>query len=460
MKKINQLISIILLTYFLSCVKTDDFNIPKIDISEPEITANSNIKAVKSAHKQSGEEIYTFGDNDNSVIEGYVISSDEGGNFYKTLVIQDNYKNPDSGIEILIDLKSYFTKFNFGRKIFVKMSGLSISNNNGKFKIGYNIRNKMKEIPQSLIDAHIIRSIEFENIIPSQITFAEISDEMLDIYVQCENIQFKKEEIGKTYAGEEFDEFNGERILIQCDNLITAILSTSTFSDFKSNLISNKSGSIIAVLTKDFYAEKFVLVYNDLTNLKFNEEERCDPDFLNCATINTSGSKLLFFENFEEIKKTKDLDDLGWTNTNVYFGNEKFNKRSSQGNVSMQISAYDTNENPLEVWLITPGINLDNSINEILTFDTKASFDTGSVLSAWVSTDFIGNIDAATWQQLDVNISVGPRSDFENKYITSGEISLDCLDGDVSIAFKYLGADPGITTTYEIDNVLVIGFDF
>ncbi len=457
MKKINQILTAILLIFIVSCVQTDDFETLEIEIIDPNILVNSNIMAVKNALNQSAEAIYTFNTDDTSIIEGYVISSDEAGNFYKALIIQDNYENPSTGIEILIDLKAYYTKYNFGRKIFIKMAGLSMVNNEGKYKIGHLLKNKVEEIPESLLDNYIIRSTEIENIIPKQITLAQLNTNNVGTYIQINNLQFRNDEIGKTFAGETFDEFNGERVLIQCENQISTILSTSTFSDFKSNLISDKKGTLSAVFTKDFYAEKYVLVLNDLSSFDFTEEERCDPNFLICDSNISNGSKLLFFENFQEIKKTKDLEALGWTNTNAYLGNEKFNKRTSLGNVSMQISAYNSGENPLEAWLITPAINLDNSNNEILTFETKASYDNGTVLTAWASTNFNGNIGEATWQQLDVKISVGPGNTYVNDYISSGKVSLDCLDGDVFIAIKYLGGDSGISTTYDVDNFKIMG---
>ena len=440
-----------------SCVQIDDFEIPKISIEEFDILANTNILAAKNALDQSGEDIYTFRENDNTIIEGFVISSDAAGNFYKSLIVQDNYKNPTSGIEIMIDLRAYYTKYNYGRKVFIKMAGLSIVNNEGKYKIGYTLKNKVEEIPESLLNNFIIRSSIVENIEANQISLSDLNNDKIGTFIQIENIQFKNDEIGKTYAGEKFDRFNGERVLVQCENSINTILSTSSFSDFKSNIIPDKSGNLSAVLTKDFYAKKYILVLNDPSTIDFSEDNRCDPEFYNCEINNSVYTKILFFENFQEVKKTKDLEDLGWINKNVYLGNTKFKKRSSQGNVSMQISAFNTEENPLEVWLISPAIDLSNSSNEIVSFDTKASFDNGTILTVWVSTNFDGDIKNATWKQLDVKISVGPGNSYVNDFISSGLINLDCLKGKVNIAFKYLGGDPGVSTTYDLDNILIVG---
>ncbi len=449
--------SLLMITNLFSCVELDDFKVPEFEITEPQIKSNSDIRAIKNASNQAGQKIYTFKADDTSVIEAYVISSDEGGNFYKKMIIQDKNENPTSGIEVLIDLRAYFTKFNFGRKIYIKMAGLSVTNDDGKYIIGYNVRNEIEVIPEYLIDDFIVRSGTTENIISKPITLTDFNNEDIGIYIQLKDVQFRNDEIGKTYAGETYDEFDGERVLVQCDSRISTILSTSTFSDFKSNLIPAQRGDIQAVLTKDYYSEKYILVLNNLSSVDFVDEDRCDPEFLNCAGETNNSQQIIFYEDFENINKTKDLEELGWTNINMNFGKEKYKKSSFDGNNNMRISAYNSEENPLEVWLVSPAINFDNSEDEILTFDTKASYDNGTILTAWVSTDFSENIEKATWQQLDVKISVGPSSTYGTDYISSGKISLSCLSGKVYIALRYLGGDPGIGTTYDIDNFKILG---
>ncbi len=457
MKNLKTLIFTIILLSIISCVQTDDFDIPKIENEMPNIVSTTSIKALKSALDQSGEKMYTFKENESSIIEGFVISSDEAGNFYKALIIQDNFENPTIGIEIMIDQKALFTKYNFGRKIFIKLAGLSIFNERGKYKLGYLLKNNMEEIPSSKVNDFIIRSTETMEILPLKVEIDDFSDQLIGTYVQIENIQFKKDEIGRTYAGEPFDEFNGERIIEQCSSQWNAILSTSTYSDFKSNLISDKNGTINAVLTKDFYGEKFVLLLNDPSGIELLNTKRCDPEYLTCEGNLESDQNIIFYEDFDHMKNTKDLKEMGWLNHNVNFGNGKFKKRSKNGNVYMQISAYNSEEYFMEVWLITPKINLDKSSDEILTFKTRSSFETGTILTAWVSNNFDENIQNATWIQLDVGISKGSKGSENTDFISSGKVSLDCLQGNVHIAFKYQGSDPNKTTTYDIDHVLVVG---
>lgn len=445
----------ILSLLLISCVQTDDFEVPEVKTLELEVQTNTTIQAIKNAFEQSQKELFTFDAEDNSVMEGFVISSDEAGNFYKVLVIQDKSENATAGVELLIDTKSYFTKYNFGRKIQVKMAGLSMKNDQGKYKIGYNLKNDVVAIPETLLDDFIFRSTETATIIPKKIEISQLSKTDINTLLRLENMQFNHDEIGKTYAGEQFDEFNGERGLKQCANLLPITLSTSTYCDFKSNLISDKKGSLEAVFTKDFYGEKYVLVLNTPNSLNFQEDSRCDPSFYECDETILEGSNILFYEDFENVKNTAALEELGWTNTNINFGNEKFARRTVDGNAAVRISAYGTEESPLEAWLVTPPINLDDSTNEVFSFKNKATYDNGSILSVWVSTDFSGNIKEATWQQLEVKISVGPSSGFANEFISSGKISLNCLQGTVHIAVKYVGGDPGITTTYDLDHFLI-----
>ena len=449
--------NIILISTLFSCVPYDSFEVIKPEFDEPDISPNTDIIAVKHAYDQSGQKVYTFDESDASIIEVYVISSDEGGNFYKKMLVQDKNENPTSGIEVLIDLRAYYTRFNYGRKIYIKMAGLSISHDEGKYIIGYVSRNEVEGIPEYLIDDFIVRSGITMEIVPKQIKFGDFSNELIGMYVQLNDVQFRNDEIGKTYAGEVYDKFDGERVLVQCDNQIITILSTSTFSDFKSNLLPDKKGTLSAVFTKDYSSDKFILVLNNISFINFVEEDRCDPEFLFCDGNTDRGKELIFYEDFENISKTEDLEELGWRNINTNFGEEKYKKRAFGGNNTMRISAYNSEENPLEVWLITPHINLDNSVDEVLNFETKASFDEGTILSTWVSDDFEGNIAEATWQQLNVEISVGPGSGYGTDFTSSGNISLSCLNGNIHVAFKYTGGDPGIGTTYEIDNIIITG---
>ena len=443
------------LLFAISCNSNDDFEIPALEIAEPDIDANTSLFVIKNILDQSGKELYTFPTEDLSIVEAYVISSDEAGNFYKVLIIQDQPENPGAGISVLIDQKKYHSKFNFGRKIYVKLAGLSIQNRNGNYTLGILNRNELTHIPESLIDLFILRSSASEVIVPLEKNLNEIGENQINTYLKINNLQFSKDELGKTFAGEDFDLYQGERTLIQCNNLNTTTLSTSIYANFKSFLIPEEKGEIHAVFQKDFYGEKNIFVLNNPGGINFTVSERCDPNFYFCENPLEGSKDRLFFEDFENIKNNGELEDLGWVFENVNYGKEHWKRKLLDENTFMRISAYETKENPLEAWLISPPIDLDHSENEELSFETKASYDNGLLLTVWISTDFSESIQHAHWEQLDVAISVGPKNANNPDFTNSGKVNLHCLSGKVRIGFKYLGADPNQTTTYDLDQVLI-----
>ena len=111
-------------------------------------------------------------------------------------------------------------------------------------------------------------------------------------------------------------------------------------------------------------------------------------------------------------------------------------------------------------WLITPAINLDASTAEQLTFKTNVGYYNGDALSVYVSTDFTGNsadIGDATWLAVDATLPQGPTSGYGTTFTNSGPINVSCLEGNMYVAFKYLGSSTGITTTFQVDDVKVTG---
>jgi len=440
-----------------ACLPEENFKMPEYAPEETDIVPNSDIRSILESLEQSGEDLYTFGENENTIAAGFVVSSDAGGNFYKTLVLQDAPQNPGYGIAVRLENRAYHTKYSIGRKLFLILAGLSIAREKGSYYLGYRTLDRVGEIPASMIDSHLIRSEETATVVPELITMEEVDDQRLNTLVQMKELQFAKGELGRTFAGERFDAYNGERILEQCDNRNSIMVQTSTFSDFRSNLLPEGRFTLSGILTKDYYSERFSIVLNDPEQIRLTGGERCDPEYLHCGTGNLPGQHVIYLENFQELQNTSQLVSLGWINQNVLLGNGIFRKRSSGENTFLRISAYESGESLMDVWLISPEIDLDQSEEERLSFQTRATFAEGQVLSVWISNDFQGDIENAEWKLLDVRISGGSRDGSNEEFTHSGWTELHCLSGKIRIAFRYQGSDPGYTTTYDVDNVLIMG---
>lgn len=455
--KLNSLVVLLLsMVVFTACVEDDDFSAPNLTVTEPTLDGPiTDIDAVLGAYNQQGELITYDGEN-NLYMEGYVISSDEGGNFYKQLVLQDKPENPTAGVVLQLDVSPLFTRYEFGRKVYVNLKGLSVAEDNGVIQIGRAAGTSLERISEPMVNTAIIRSAEVATIVPKEVTIADFNNELESQYIRLTNVQFNRNDVlgedPKTFASEDADQFDGERTLESCTDGGSVILSTSTFSDFKSLLLPAGQGSVDAVLTRDFFDEFYTIYLNSPENLIFDDANRCDPDVLECAGT-SGGGAAIFSEDFEGFGS---YTAEGWTNVNISGTNTDWFISGFNNNDYSRISAFSSGNAEADVWLVTPTINLDATTGEELSFEVEAAYDTGTILSVYISTDFTGDPTTATWQLLDAAIPSGPSSGFGGLQVID-PVNISCIDGDVNIGFFYQGSDPTATTRYHIDNVEVTG---
>ncbi|WP_426432072.1 DUF5689 domain-containing protein [Winogradskyella sp. HB-48] len=467
--KINKLILLLIgLVVFNSCVEDDDFDTPNTSIVEPNIPETSKVQISALAGELSQEQgntsldyndedttySYTFNEND-LFMEGYVVSSDEGGNFFEEIIIQDNFENPTIGIKLLIDVNPLFVRYEPGRKVYVKLNGLSVGITNGVLTLGTLNGNEVDKIPSASESDIILRSSTIETLVPMPMDFSQFTNDKTNLYVQLQDVQFNRNIVGdnaQTYASEQSDEFDGERLLESCSAGTSVIFSTSTFADFKGLTLPAGRGSMNAILTKNFFGDAFNIVVNSPEDVSLDSAERCDPDFLEC-TGPSGGGSAIFSENFEGFAG---YAAEGWTNVNVSGGSTTWITGSFSGSTYAQISGFNSGADEIDVWLVTPGINMDNTDGEEISFDIQTNFDNGEILSVLVSTDFTGDPLTATWEILDANIPSGPASGF-GTFTGVGPINVSCVDGTAYFAFLYEGSDPSATTRYHVDNIVVTG---
>ena len=100
--KFHQTIAVLLFSILaFACLDDTTFSSPTIDCTAPEIVATNTIQQIK--------QLYQYGSaapiDDDLIIEGIVISTDEFGNTYKSLTLQDSWEDPTAGIKLAIDKK-------------------------------------------------------------------------------------------------------------------------------------------------------------------------------------------------------------------------------------------------------------------------------------------------------------------------------------------------------------------
>ena len=468
--KINKLLLLLIgLVVFTGCVGDDDFNTPNLSIVEPNILDSEKVQisavAGELAQAQGGGSLdytnqnvtysYTFNDN-NLFMEGYVISSDEGGNFFKEVIIQDKAENPTIGIKLLVDVTPLFVRYEAGRKVFIKLNGLSVGISNGVLTLGVLDGNRIGRISPAVENEYILRSAEKATIVPLPMEFSDFTNSKTNLFVALQDVQFNRNQVlgnnPLSYASEGFDQFDGERTLETCASGSSVIFSTSTFADFKGLTLPSGRGSINAILAKNFFGDAFNININSPEDINFDSTERCDPEFLEC-TGPSGGGSVIFEENFEGFGT---YTSEGWDNINISGTSTDWFISSFSGNFYSRISAFNSSNSEADVWLVTPPINLDNTTGEQLSFDLESAFDNGTILSVYVSTDYAGDPTTATWQILDATIPVGPSGGFGGLQPV-GPINISCVEGAAVFGFFYEGSDPGATTRYHLDNIKVTG---
>lgn len=456
-----------------SCVKSDDYNVPITEVVAPDIDPNEviEISALRDLLEQeqttteNPDAILTL-ENTEKYITGYVISSDEGGNFFEELIIQNKASNPTAGVKILIDVNPLFTTFEFGRKVYVKLDGLTVGINSGVLTLGIRAGNNVEKIAESTLFDFLIRDVDVALIEPLPITISDFTDLKTNLYIHLEDVQFNRyDALGnnrKTFAAEPTDLFDGERTLESCINGATTIFSTSTFADFKAVLLPDGRGSLDGILTYNFFGDALNVAVNDPSTIYFENEDRCDPSEIDCGLASSTGNNVLFTDFFETQSPGDPISGNGWTNY-MEAGSEQWEAFTSTGSspslgISARMQAFNSGDDSNIAWLITPQIDFDTQDGETLNFKTSNSFADGSILEIYFSNDWDGNPDnipSSTWNLLSAAY-ITQDSDPFGSWFPSGNVSLECISGSGYIALKYIGSgEAEFDGTYEFDEIVI-----
>jgi hypothetical protein len=461
------LITIIAVAF--SCVEDDAFDVPDssqviIDAPDGTIDIQSIVNQYETTFAGRAPEPITFGANA-GYIEGFVVSSDEGGNFFKEMVVQNKAENPTVGLNVKIDVTPLFTRFQFGRRVYIKLDGLTLGEANGVYALG--LGDNLGRIQESRLDEYIIRDEETVTIVPKEIVLFKVNNDQLNQWVKVVNVQFPDSELGKTFASELGDSFDGDRFLQTCDDFFTdpIVYQTSTFSDYKALRLPDGRGTVDAIVAKDFTGTIFVLNSNSPENINFDSSIRCDFEVVSCGLASASGVNTLLDENFNGGINNRLTQPTGWTNY-IEAGTVQwttYNDRFTNSRAT-RASASGSRDDSTIAWLITPQFNFDAQTGEVFQFFTSTDFGDGSSLEVLFSNDWDGTpagVTTAIWLPI-ADASIATNADRYQDFFSSGKVSLDCVDGMGAIAFKYVasesdgsGSSGQFNGTYELDDVKI-----
>ena len=263
-----------------SCVKDTDYDTPQINcveesISGTEVSISSVISQWSALNPGGADDLpLEFGDT-NNYIKGYVVSSDQTGNFYKELFIQDSPNNPTAAIKLSIDISSLYARFPIGSIVYVALKDLEVNKMNGEIVLGNLVDGSLDSMSEKTAKANISRSCEMVTIDPVVLESPdEINTSHIGKFVTINNMQFTEGSLGSTYVHPE-DSYDSYNNLLSCADGSTLKLETSTFASFKDVLVPSGNGSISGIISRNYYDDYFVLKINSPSDVVF-EGERCN----------------------------------------------------------------------------------------------------------------------------------------------------------------------------------------
>ena len=411
--------------------------------ADPNITANTTIKALKALHTVAGA--YDLITTDR-IIAGVVVADDKSGNLYKNIYIQDS----TGAINVLLDAGSLYATYPVGRRVFINCKGLCLSDYNRMIQLGIRATvsgsPSLEAIPSGLISQYVTGGSLNNFVTPKLVTVSQLTTGMQDAdlgsLIRLDNYEFVKGDTSKTFADTSSYKNSANLTINNCSGTAPIIIRTSGYSNFAATKPIKGNGSIYAIYT--VFGNTKQLILRDPSDILFTGA-RCN----------------LFEEDFNNyaITEPAPLVINGWRNIQET-GDVPYVLAAFSGSVFPKVSAFrsavmaTTN---ISSWLISPDINLPTGVAPRYTFTCARRYTAGT-FKAYVSTNYTGsNLSTATWTLL-ATVPPGTAAAF-TPFDTFGPYNFTAYAGQkINIAFRYevpAGTSPNAAGTYEPDDIKI-----
>jgi len=250
--------AIALLTAFAitSCVKDDDYDIPDPNGKKPLPDYSGQVVSFANVLTKVTASVATY--TADEAIEGYVISSDEGGNFYKKIYIQNADKN--QGLSVAIDKSGLYTEFPVGAKVQLRLKDLTTQLNNSAIEVGHGTytaksgRVSVGTMAEAIYKKHLFDTGERKTVAELakvSNSIQEVStDAHVDQLITLKGVHFPTDAVGKTLYDKDNALGNATNYKLTDANGKTIIFRTSSYAKFKDEKVPAGEVEVTGVLTK------------------------------------------------------------------------------------------------------------------------------------------------------------------------------------------------------------------
>jgi hypothetical protein len=456
MKNIKLIITTVVLATLSSCVNGDDYGVPNLSnecvtiAKTKEVSDITNISTATTVPYTTSETVVDY-------IEAYVTSSDEGGNFYKSISMMslDGLK----GFSMPVDNYNLYTEFEPGRKVTIKLDKNRYFNKqNGSTVIGSSYNNGVGRISGVEYKNVILRSCTDvnENDIKKNLTIAAAkNDQYLNMLIEFDAVQFTDASLGKKYYDATLNSLGGatnHEISDQFGNKV--ILRVSEYATFASNAVPSQNGKIRGVMTKYNSDYQFMIrTLNDvnLTNNRLNID--LYPPIGGTAIVYDATLN----EPFTSYTTTNQQIFPKYIN-DAAIGSRYWQRKVFGGNTYIQMSSFGGTPEANRSLFIVP-VNMTAA--STLSFKTKDGFNNGAVLKVYYTTNYVPGTQITGATLVDITssftIASGTTTGYATNFTNSGTYNIPAgVTGNGFFVFEYVGnGSGGATTTMQIDDIVI-----
>ncbi|MDN5626783.1 MAG: DUF5689 domain-containing protein, partial [Weeksellaceae bacterium] len=300
------LMSAIVMTSFSSCVKEDDWSTPEIlctnkfDAATISMADFAALAPAPESGSYSGTTYKIPASGSAVIFDGYIVSSDENGNFFKTISFQDKKENPTIGMQMEVDKSSNYADFPVGAHIRIKANGLVLGWDRGTLKLG-SVDNTyaIGRIPSVLLNRYLSgvcngnNRLDVATLVPTVLPNLSkaLDTKYLNTLVKVAGVQFNESLVTPTQktfidyiagVGQDTD-----RSIVDKNNNST-ILRSSGYSTFGATLLPKESGDLTFVVSK--YNANWQMIIRGLNDINFK-----NPRFVPGVPENPSASAVKLF---------------------------------------------------------------------------------------------------------------------------------------------------------------------
>lgn len=431
-----------------SCVNDDDYQTPELNCVEPNLAATKTMQEVFDLATASPV-LYT----ENDIIEAYVVSSDKGGNFFKTLHVQS--AENDIAATILIDYANASTLYQVGRKVYIKLKDRHIQIKDGGLLIGQLDGNSIWRISQPNVTTTVQRSCSAskpESELVKNITIDEAiaSNEYLNMLIEFDNVQFKSSAVGQPYHIPANGN-SGTNHTLTDQGGSTIIVRSTSFSKYATNLVPEGSGKVRGVLTRFGTTYQFTPRFE--SDIKLDQPRFYINTQLGGTALQYLGSRVETFDGFA----TNNRIFPGYIN-DAFIGGRYWEVKNFSSNNYIQMSSNASNE-VNKVYFMVP---VDFTAANTISFKSKDGFNNGGVLKVYYTTNYTPATDISSATLVEITsqftIASGTATGYATNFTNSGNYSIPAsVTGNGFLIFEYSGTGiaPVRTTTMQLDDITI-----